>query len=628
MHCEHYGFAREHFVTLRDQESWIWFDPVYRDCARNSCTNTLTVTVSGPGVSDTETLSDDGMTRPSTAAGPAWILRPSLPYAGELWVRTVSRMIDVSSATQSADATLQFQITEVLPVGSYQETASGTFQVGRLATLVDPVPELQNGNQLLTNPETLATLGTLVTGVAADSASRVVLRIRATQPGQRVILTLLNDQNQVRSNPTRDGTITNIQGMPSNGQVTLTAVNTSKGPMAFAIYRPPPDFSPTGSDNAAVNRAVTLQWQIQGTSPPINDSMPLTIWRPPVVLVHGLWANENAWGSFTGITTDGRFGDQNYGVQVATYDFPIMGSVSASFPFYDASILAQVRTNALGIAVNAPFVLAQFQEMIQDFRIKRQAAATQVDVIAHSLGGLVVRASQYMPQFADFSSFGIGNVHKLITIGTPHLGTPLETQLIQGNNPNVRKILADHGNVSLSIATVGGVPGVDGAVGDLEGDGFGSGLAYQLNVIARSSGHYGQSLPLATIAGKTTQANLASLDNTVCGLSICPAAGIRTLGSPDPLAASLTSTGWNSVFGQDNDAIVPVISQQNGSSVSPQVPPLPVTQGVIHSAGAASLGFTPPDELGSATIQGLVIQLLNASIQQGTANLGPFLPVP
>jgi hypothetical protein len=41
------------------------------------------------------------------------------------------------------------------------------------------------------------------------------------------------------------------------------------------------------------------------------------------------------------------------------------------------------------------------------------------------MGGLVVRQAEQLAGFLGTDSFGYGYVHELITIGTPHLGSPL-----------------------------------------------------------------------------------------------------------------------------------------------------------------------------------------------------------
>ena len=601
----------QHFVVLRYQEGWVRHDPFYLSCERDFCKNTITVTLSGPGISNTETLSADGMTGPPNGTGPAWIPVLSIPQQIDSWERTVVRKVDVSAVTQSADAILQFTIADAVPQGSYQGSTDGTFLAGRSFTLVDPVPDLQNGNQIATDPETLVTLGTRVSGIAADGASRVVIRLFAQKPGQTVTLNLLNDQGQASSDASKDGTISSVGGMPSSGPLQLTAVTTNHGPYAFAIYQPPTDFSRGGADDNAPSRQVSIKWQF-GT-PAIVDSAPITIWRPPVVLVHGLWGSGEDWNNFKQFLTDSRFNDAQCGfcVRRAAYDFGIGGSISASTPAYSTSVLARTKANALGFDFNAPLVLDQITEAVVDFRTLRQAAATQADVVAHSMGGDITRTLENLPLFREYSSFGIGNVHKLITIGTPHLGTPLAGLLLNDNNSCVRNLLVFFGKVAISSATVAGIPNVGGAVGDLVGDGFGGGLSQALNTMWQPNGH---EVKTALIAGIMNGNNTSSLGSSGAAMTV------RGRCSSNFLAASLTAANWEqNVFGgARTDGIVPVPSQ---GQVSPDFQ----VAGVIHSSGVADLGFTGPGELDgyNSMFQTLVIQLLNTSIQAA-----PFVPLP
>jgi pimeloyl-ACP methyl ester carboxylesterase len=589
--------------VLRYQEFWFRYDPRTILCGGDYCKNTITVTLSGPGISDIETFSADGVMRPPGGANPPWALL-SVP-GGELWGRTVVKTIDVSGATQLADATLQFSITDVVP--SYTESVSGTFSAGGLINILDPVPDLQDGNQIIADPECLAVLGTPVTGIAADGAARVVLRIRASQPGQSITLYLLNDQGAVSSSATADGTLATIQGVPASGQVQLTAVNTLAGPMAFALYEPPIDFDRSGTDDNSPSRTVSFKIT-SASGPPNVVTSPFIIWRPPVMLVHGLWGGRADWNTFTPFITDGRFSDSQFSVRRADYNIPTAGAVSASIPGYSASVLSRASTNALGFGFNAPIVLDQIQEAVVDFRRLRQAAATQVDVIAHSMGGTTTRTLEYLPQFTNGASFGVGSVHKLITIGTPHLGSPLAIQLIQSNNTCIRNLLADGGNVAFFTATVAGVPNVSGGDGDLQGDGFGGTLSFALNAIQPANGH---EVATALIAGTMTANNTNSLSSTFS------AAGyIRYECRGNPLADNLTPAGWPTVFGQPSDAIVPRLSQVNNNMSGGEV------SGLIHSPGVTRLSFTGPSELdplgGVNTVQTLVIQFLNASTQSSS----------
>ena len=52
-------------------------------------------------------------------------------------------------------------------------------------------------------------------------------------------------------------------------------------------------------------------------------------------------------------------------------------------------------------------------------------AASQVDIVAHSMGGLMARGFVQQPDYMKQDNFMKGSIHRLITIGTPHLGGPL-----------------------------------------------------------------------------------------------------------------------------------------------------------------------------------------------------------
>ena len=60
-------------------------------------------------------------------------------------------------------------------------------------------------------------------------------------------------------------------------------------------------------------------------------------------------------------------------------------------------------------------------EEYQYFKI----AASQVDIIAHSMGGLMARGFVQQPDYVGKENYKKGSIHRLITIGTPHFGGPL-----------------------------------------------------------------------------------------------------------------------------------------------------------------------------------------------------------
>jgi hypothetical protein len=75
----------------------------------------------------------------------------------------------------------------------------------------------------------------------------------------------------------------------------------------------------------------------------------------------------------------------------------------------------------------------------------------------------------------------------------------------------------------------------------------------------------------------------------------------------NPLADSLTSQLWPTVFGQASDAVVPRSSQVANLSGTE-------VMGVIHSAGLYRLNFVGPGELEQpSNIPAQLIRLLNMS---------------
>jgi len=451
--------------------------------------------------------------------------------------------------------------------------------------LIDPVlSNLLNGPAVTTNIDALAASGDIVKGVSADGSAQVVLRMPASRPGQTLMVAVLDEFGQPSNSTGDEGGLAPLGGSGSLASaLAVTAVSTPKGPMAFALYRAPADFSRGADDNEESVRHVSLQVTPSGGSASSTDVLVL---RPPVVLIHGLWGSSADWDTFTSLINDTRF----Y-IRRVDYSGAISG-VTASVPSYDDAELAKVTQNCLGFAYNAPAAVKQLAGYLVDFRHDNIVAAAQADVIAHSMGGDISRAMALSGDFQSDDTYGRGLIHKLVTIGTPHFGTPLATQMLEDAHSCVRKVLGERfsfSSVSLSNSSVAG------AVGDLSGDGNGGHLSIALNALPKHP-----PFPIAYIAGKMNSDNLSGLDFGARALYIRHIACRN-----DSLAQNLTSTGWPSVFGQDSDAIVPLTSQLGGGSGK-------TFTGVIHSHGVTKLSFNDPSELDdSSTIPSTVIDLLN-----------------
>jgi pimeloyl-ACP methyl ester carboxylesterase len=470
-------------------------------------------------------------------------------------------------------------------------------------TLLDPVPALLSGPMVTTNVNTLASKGRPVQGSSADGASEVVLRVPANAAGEQFTFTVINDQGQQSTSAPEDGGLAAIgSGGFTSSQLTVSAVSTSQGPMAFAIYGAPVDFPrPEGQDVNATDRFITLTTLAVDTGLSSNTSV--TLLRPPLGLIHGLWGSPASWADFTPLITDPRFT-----IGIANYSQVIGGQIKTykpSLPFWAQSSVKSAQASSLGFAYNAPTVLLQLAAFVNQFKTGTNAvgipvAAVQVDVVGHSMGGDITRTFPLINGFYGNTTFGLGGVHKLITIGTPHWGSPLAPHLLDNNNQCVRGVLATSGSLSFSTVTFKNGKTATGGVGDLQGDGFGGSLSPALQALQTPIPH---PIPTALIQGLESQSQLEGLDTSPV------AASIRALCSGDYLAQHLTSTGWPEIFNQESDSIVPALSEVAGLTDFTEV------DGVIHSSSAEELGFGPPAELDAAGgIPAVVTNLLNTPV--------------
>jgi pimeloyl-ACP methyl ester carboxylesterase len=464
-----------------------------------------------------------------------------------------------------------------------------TFAATATPVLIDPVvAALLSGSAVTTTVNSIAAATTgLVQGVAADGTTQTVLRIPATSVGQTFTVSVINDQGATSTSVPNDGGVMALGASTSTlaSSLVVTAVTTSAGAEAFAIYRGPVNFSRGTADNTLTTRGVTLR-ATPATGTATNTAV--VVARPPVVLVHGLWGNASSFNNFTPLITDA-----NFNVSRAVYATTITG-VTSTTPSFSSSVDSSIETNSLGFAYNAPSVLAQINNFIASYRTTANVAAVKADIVAHSMGGDISRTAFLLSTYLSTNTFGAGPINKLITIATPHLGTPVAADLLASNNQCARNVLASDGDIALQSVTFSGTT-ADGAVYDLEGNGYGSSLSTALSNLKAT-----QPFPTSYIAGIATSANLKGLS-----CIFCDAEALRLLCSGNPLASDLTASKWTTIYGQSNDTIVPLDSALNNLTGKQY-------SGVIHTAALETLDFDGPSVLDPAsTISTEVIALLN-----------------
>ncbi len=118
------------------------------------------------------------------------------------------------------------------------------------------------------------------------------------------------------------------------------------------------------------------------------------------VLVHGLGCNESSWHFPT--NHKGRdYGD-------------LLERHCGYMPLY-------LRFNTgLHVSENGK----DLDELLERFAVRHEAAVTELLLIGHSLGGLVIRSACHQASAADHD--WISRVRHAVYLGSPHLGAPLE----------------------------------------------------------------------------------------------------------------------------------------------------------------------------------------------------------
>ena len=272
--------------------------------------------------------------------------------------------------------------------------------VSKQIDLVDPHNDIVNPRDFASQVDTWATSTQTVEGVAADSTTRVVVRIPAS--------------DAVSANLTitaKDGLGGDIGQICPLSQTNcglfqdLSVINTVDGDYFLGIYKAPRNFVRSEAETAdkdATDRYVYIEAELKeadGTlTTTIHDSIKIV--RPPVVLIHGLWGDE---GSFQNDFLDTlKDGDRRL----------------VYFRSFES-------TNHLGLDQNSKVVERRVKEALGQFRQETSNAASQVDVVAHSMGRVLARLYIQSDLFKRPENYLEGDIYRLITLNTPHGGTPI-----------------------------------------------------------------------------------------------------------------------------------------------------------------------------------------------------------
>lgn len=166
-------------------------------------------------------------------------------------------------------------------------------------------------------------------------------------------------------------------------------------------------------------KAVRLQLVNTAVNPEeIVLDIPLKIMLPPVLMLHGIWSAGKTWDAM-------KASLQNNGL----------------YRYKAHEILTPSYESDREFIHNSKFIGGYAEQLIENCG-NRRFSAGKVDVVAHSMGGILTRL--YL-QDANGAGTYKNNVHKLVTINTPHSGSPL-ANIVQNKDGTFRWLLKASGH--------------------------------------------------------------------------------------------------------------------------------------------------------------------------------------
>ena len=196
----------------------------------------------------------------------------------------------------------------------------------------------------------------------------------------------------------------------------------SDGTCYFVALLWAPASVPVSAADLAAGTFHTVPLNVTATQLGVPYFGTVNLQPPPLLLVHGVWSSAaQAWPNFQ------KWLATSYpGVPVSTDDYGALSEKAFNDPAIQSTFIDSM-SNALATAA------------------ARGLATRSIDVVAHSMGGLVTRFA-----LLDQSALP-GSVHKLITIGTPYQGSPFP-QLLE--DTNVKKLPAITGSWAYGLCAV------------------------------------------------------------------------------------------------------------------------------------------------------------------------------
>jgi palmitoyl protein thioesterase len=270
------------------------------------------------------------------------------------------------------------------------------FSKAKMATLLDPNPVLIDKHGNLIQDTTLLSKLKSRNGTIADGVSKLIIQVNYSRP---LNFSIVDKSSNILS----DGTLSPLLGPSIKKPSSSTVVNqTNNGTSVVAVYTPPDFINETTAAYKNIKLSINDPTNSSATFSPVD----IKLYHPPVVLVHGIWETPTIW-------TD----DSNFSQYLIQRGFNIsLANYSAHYATtFDPAVHPNYGIDSINNTISKVF---------QEYH-KNAIAASQADMIGHSMGGLMIRGFAQQPYYKNQANFMKGYIHRLITIGTPNFGANL-----------------------------------------------------------------------------------------------------------------------------------------------------------------------------------------------------------
>lgn len=446
-------------------------------------------------------------------------------------------------------------VVSAFPLGAWDVNKSGAGINQKFLDANNPTKACRDAgaSTLTTNPALQAMCGLPVQGVASDGVNALLLRTVSGLTGTgcfEIVSTSSLDQGTVQT--------------PLTTTQPVSGLN-----YGFSYYTPPGFYG-----DASESRTITVEFTFTPNIGNGNTSRlraQTKIVRPPVMLIHGVWSDGSGWND--GFVKN----DQTRTTYAGDYK----------------------STNGSAFSTNQTRVQGYISQALTNFR-RKGYGGTQADVIGHSMGGLLTRLFAGSANYLRPDNLNKGDVHRLITLDTPHFGSNFANLLVGLHRVNPSK----------AESTVSGITGgsiVNGAVCDLSENSpalqvLAGGTTLRSQVITGTGGPAGTPANPAQYWGGATFFGIKSFESALTE-RYCTN-WINNPGDGPPVCTNFafhfpqaTVDGFR--FREMNDAVVPLSSQQGGLGgvnfteyIHFHIPGIPgVQRGITDGANVATRAF-------------------------------------